>query len=44
MTFTMNDWNSWLSTGLDQIMILRKDIFYELSFLCYMCVLETISL
>ena len=44
MTLTMNDWNSWLSTGLDQIMILLRDIFFDLLFVPYMRVLETISL
>ena len=44
MTLTMNDWNSWLSTGLDQIMIPLRDISIDLPFVSYMRVLETISL
>ena len=44
VTLTMNGWNSWLSTGLDQIMILLRDIPFDLPFVPYMCVLETISL
>ena len=38
MTLTMNDWNSWLSTGLDQIMILLRDISFDLLFVSHMYV------
>ena len=44
MKLTMNHWNSWLSTGLDQIIILLRDISFDLPFVSYMCVLETIYL
>ena len=44
MTLTKNDWNSWLSTGLDQIMILLRDISFDLLFVSHMYVLETITL
>ena len=38
------DWNSWLSIGLDQIMILLRDISFDLLFVSHMYVLETITL
>ena len=40
----MNYWNSWWSTGLEQIMIMLRDISFDLPFVSYMCVLETMRL